>query len=141
MVDFAPTAVETVDAVTPDQLDVGAAVSELDLLYLKAADNLYYPASADEGTEEAKVTHISLSTTAGAGKVAALPLTSEIELKFTGVTFTVGSDGMVALSANAAGKMAPFADLATGNKFTKIGFPTSSSNLLARVDSTDIDEP
>lgn len=112
----------------------GAAITAGQSLFKNAADSTLHPAKGDTTTDAAFV-GIALNN-AATGQPVQYLASGPIAI---GATPVVGTPYVV--SAANAGGIAPFADLATGNKLTYIGYGLSGTQLMVAPQVTGLAIP
>lgn len=107
------------------------------VVYLKAADSRWYKAQCDGTAEESGVgvlTGIALH-----GSLAGQPLAVQRDGTITiGATVVTGTEYVVSA---AAGAICPHADLVSTNKYTRVGYASSTSVLTLGLLSTGVAVP
>lgn len=123
MADLTITTLAIDNGIPPVNCRAGAAISIGDVCYLSAGK--YYKAQSDGTAAEAAAKVIALTAAAGDGSYfAGVPTGSHI--KATGVF----SGAEIFILSRNAGKIAPVADLASGDYITILGFRVSNDVML-----------
>lgn len=98
----------------------GEAITRGQLVYLKAADNEYYKADADDTSATSTVKGVALQD-AGNGQPLRIQTSGSITI---GGTVTVGT---IYVASDTAGGIKPHGDLATGDYVSIVGVGTTAA--------------
>lgn len=115
----------------------GETITAGQVVYLKSTDSKWYKAQADGTAEEA-----GASVTVGIalhGSLANQPLVVQIAGTITiGGTVTVATEYVISA---AAGGIAPHADLVSTNRYTRLGYGTTTGIIQLDISATGLQVP
>lgn len=124
-------------AVVVNNYPAGESVTAGQVVYLKSSDSKWYKAQADGTSEESGYgvqRGIALHASA-----ANQPLVVQTAGLITiGATVVAATEYVVSATA---GGIAPHADLASTNKYTRVGYATTSAILMVEMNPTGVAVP
>ena len=138
MADLTITNIDVISTVNAENGVAGEAIAKYSVLYLNSTDNKFYLSSNDVNDATSIATHLALTTSILDGQLLVIDIRRDYVLALTGPTLVVGS---IYVLSSTPGKIAPEADLVTGDRVTVIGYGSTAANLFTASKATLIQKP